>query len=207
MEHALGATAVLASREMKQALVLMTVMLLLVGCGDDDGGAGSADAAAGAIDATAASTDSSTAEDLDMQAADFGCILDGTKANKFYIRNLLGHLDEAVAVASSPTGGTYPVGTVLQLIPQEAMVKRARGWNAATNDWEFFFLNVSGTTTTISTRGAQDTVNSFGGNCFDCHSKAAPQWDLVCETTHGCDPLQISDQIITNLQNGDSRCN
>ena len=23
----------------------------------------------------------------------------------------------------------------------------------------------------------------------------------------GCDPLQISDSIITNLQNGDSRCN
>lgn len=142
-----------------------------------------------------------------MQAADFGCIRDGSQVRKFFLDNRLGHLDEALAVAASSSGGTYPVGTIVQLIPQEAMVKRAVGWNAATNDWEFFSLRVSGSTTTILERGVENVANSFGGNCFECHSKAEAQWDLVCESTHGCDPLSISDSIIENLQNGDSRCN
>ncbi len=174
----------------------------LCACG---GGSGGGDDtvdidAAGGIDGPAG-------EDLDMQASDFGCILDGTKVHQFFIKNPLGHLEDAIAVANSTIGGTYPVGTILQLIPQEAMVKRAEGWNPVTNDWEFFLLSVSGATTTITTRGVEDVENSFGGNCFECHSQAEPQWDLVCEDAHGCEPLQISDGIITNLQNGDSRCN
>ncbi len=141
-----------------------------------------------------------------MQASDFECILDGSKVKKFYLWNPLGNLDAATAVANSATGGTYPVGTVIQLIPQQAMVKRATGWNSVTNDWEFFALSVSGGATTITTRGVDDVENSFGGNCYDCHSKAEAQWDLVCETTHGCDPLLINDALIENLQNNDSRC-
>jgi hypothetical protein len=34
-----------------------------------------------------------------------------------------------------------------------------------------------------------------------------PQWDLVCEDSHGCSPLPIGDPVIMALQNGDSRCN
>jgi len=186
--------------------LLLSTLLVSSGCGgDDDTIAADADPTAADADPTAADAD--PAEDLDMQAGDFKCILDGTKVRQFFITNPLGHLDEAIAVANSTTGGTYPVGTILQLIPQEAMVKRAVGWDSATNDWEFFALSVSGMTTTISARGAIDTENAFGGNCFDCHSKAEPQWDLVCEDTNGCDPLSISDTIIENLQNGDSRCN
>ena len=37
----------------------------------------------------------------------------------------------------------YPVGTVLQLIPTEAMVKRHKGYSPSTDDWEFFALKVS----------------------------------------------------------------
>jgi hypothetical protein len=150
--------------------------------------------------------DAPAGEDLDMQASDFDCILDGTRVRQFFIKNPLGHLDEALAVADAANGGAYPVGTIIQLIPQEAMVKRAAGWNPTTNDWEFFALSVSGGTTEISARGVEDVENSFGGNCFQCHAQAEPQWDLVCEDTHGCEPLSISDQIIESLQNGDSRC-
>lgn len=174
--------------------------LLLVGLVACGGGGGGATPDAGSPDAGVAG------EDLDMQADDFGCIRDGEHVRMFYVRNLLGHLDEALAVANSPTGGTYPVGTVIQLVPQEAMVKRGEGWNPTTNDWEFFFLSVSGDTTTIEARGVEDVENAFGGNCFACHSQAEPQWDLVCEDTHGCEPLQISDSIITNLQDNDARC-
>ena len=186
-------------------LISVVSIGLLFGCGSGDDPP-SADASLSGADARVSGADASPNEDLDMQAADFGCVKDGTKVGKFFILNKLGHLDQAVAVANSATGGIYPVGTILQLIPQEAMVKRRVGWDSTTKDWEFFFLNVSGTTTTIAARGAAETENSFGGNCFDCHTKAASQWDLVCETTHGCDPLQITDALIEILQDGDSRC-
>ncbi len=190
--------------------MLLTTLLLDSGCGSDDGGA--ADAAAGATaDASAGGdatpgADAAAGEDLNMQASDFGCILEGTRVRQFFIWNPLGRLDQAVDVAMSPTGGTYPVGTVLQLIPTEAMVKRRQGWNPATNDWEFFSLNVAATETTILARGAADVENAFGGNCLECHSQAEPKWDLVCEDSHGCDPLQIDDTLIEALQNADTRC-
>ena len=53
-------------------------------------------------------------------------------------------LDYMKQCANNPDGGVYPVGTVIQLVPQEAMVKRAAGFDPATNDWEFFSLDVSG---------------------------------------------------------------
>ncbi len=177
---------------MKRAVLLV----VLASCGGDDAAAPDA----GPPDANV------NGEDLDMTAEDFTCILDGEHVRNFFIKNPLGHLDDALAVANSATGGAYPVGTVIQLVPQEAMVKRGDGWNPTTNDWEFFFLSVSGTTTTIQTRGVEDVENAFGGNCFACHSQAEPEWDLICEDSHGCDPLSISDSIITNLQNNDSRC-
>lgn len=181
---------------------LIVLLLLVPACG---GGGGGGDDTTG-IDASAGGPDAAPGEDLDMQAADFGCILDGTRIRQFFVWNGLDHLDDTVAIANSASGGSYPVGTVIQLIPTEAMVKRRAGWNPTTNDWEFFSLSVSGATTTIQARGVEDVENSFGGNCFNCHVQAEPQWDLICEDTHGCDPLQISDQIITNLQNNDSRC-
>ena len=150
---------------------------------------------------------SAAPEDIVLRAGDFVSLKDMTPVRGFFVSNRLGHLDEALAVANEPEGGTYPVGTLIQLVPQEAMVKRAPGFDAASDDWEFFSLSVSGTTTTIQARGVEDVENAFGGNCFQCHSQAEPEWDLICEDTHGCDPLQISDQIIMNLQDGDSRCN
>jgi hypothetical protein len=97
---------------------------------------------------------------------------------------------------------------VIQLFPGEAMAKRQRGWDPATNDWEFFALQVTAVGTEIVTRGAAETVNQFGGNCFACHAKAAPQWDFVCESGRGCDPLPdiVSDDFINLLQQGDPRC-
>lgn len=146
-------------------------------------------------------------EDLDMSAEDFECILNWTKVGNYYLTNKLGRLDEAVEVAGSPTGGVFPPGTVIQLVPFEAMVKRKPGWNAATGDWEFFFLE-AGTdgSTTIVSRGAEETVNSFGGNCFDCHAKAAPEWDFICGKDHGCDPLPLTDALIQAAQEADPRC-
>jgi len=49
-------------------------------------------------------------------------------------------------------------------------------------------------------------VNRFGGNCLDCHQKAEPQWDMVCETGHGCDPLPLTKTMLSAIQKTDPRC-
>ena len=141
-----------------------------------------------------------------ISAATFGCIRDLEPVDRFFVGNLDGDLEATLAVARSETGGTYPVGSVVQLVPTEAMVKRAAGYSAATNDWEFFDLDISPEGTKILTRGHADVVNRFGGNCLECHAKAEPQWDMICSTTHGCDPIPINDAMIRGLQKTDPRC-
>ncbi|MEO1272377.1 MAG: hypothetical protein AAFX99_30125 [Myxococcota bacterium] len=150
--------------------------------------------------------DTSGPVDLDMQPEDFTCIRDWDQVRRFRVTNLLGGLEETLAVANNPYGGTYPPGTVIQLVPTEAMVKRQPGWSPETIDWEFFLLEANRTGTTIVARGTRDVINAFGGNCFDCHAKAEPQWDLVCEQDHGCDPIPIGAELIQTLQESDPRC-
>jgi hypothetical protein len=82
-----------------------------------------------------------------------------TPVRQFYVDNLQGNLDGTLAVAKAPTGAVYPPGSVIQLIPGEAMVKRDKGFDAATHDWEFFELDVSKDGTQIRRRGTVDVVN------------------------------------------------
>jgi len=145
------------------------------------------------------------AEDIDANS--FRCITKMTPVRHFYVDNLRGDLDATLAAANSAKGAIYPPGSVLQLIPTEVMVKRNSGFDATTHDWEFFFLDVSKDGTRINKRGTTDVVNQLGGNCFECHRTAAPQWDLVCETDHGCAPLSVTPAMIRALQRTDPRCN
>jgi hypothetical protein len=144
-------------------------------------------------------------EDFVAQASDFRNLHTMTKVRGFYIDNRLGHLDKALAVANSPRGGVYPVGTIIQLVPQEAMVKREKGFSPATRDWEFFFLSVSAAGAEIQTRGTADVVNRFGGNCASCHQGAEARFDGVCEKDHGCAPLPIGDDVFHAIQEADPR--
>src|SRR5262249_40943427 len=73
---------------------------------------------------------------MDIDAKSFRCITKMAPVRQFYADNLQGHLDATLAAANSPTGAVYPPGSVIQLIPTEAMVKRDKGFNAATHDWE-----------------------------------------------------------------------
>ena len=118
----------------------------------------------------------------------------------FFVTNLLGQLDDTLKVAKSSTGGRYPPGSVVQLVPSEVMVKHREGWNPATNDWEFFELDVSPEGSRIKVRGVTEVVNRFKGNCFGCHVKARPEWDLICEKDHGCDPLPFTAEQIMAVQ-------
>ena len=142
----------------------------------------------------------------DVDAKSFRCITKMTPVRQFYVDNLQGNLDATLAATNSTTGTMYPPGSVIQLIPGEAMVKRDKGFNSATHDWGFFELDVSKVGTQIRKRGTVDVVNRFGGNCFSCHVPAAAQWDLVCETDHGCAPLPVTRAMIRALQRTDPRC-
>jgi hypothetical protein len=187
--------------------VVVASTMVFVACGNDSKSA-SESSAPPSVTESSTSVEAPTTtvfEDLEMTASDFVNINSMTPVKGYFIDNRLGHLDEAIAVAKNADGGVYPVGTIIQLVPQEAMVKRAPGWNPETNDWEFFFLDVSAAGTTIVTRGAQDTVNRFGGNCASCHAAAEPKFDFVCEDTHGCEPLPIGDDVIASIQAADPR--
>lgn len=144
--------------------------------------------------------------DLQIDAKSFRCITKMTRVRHFYVDNLRGQIDATLAAANSPTGAVYPPGSVVQLIPGEAMVKRDKGFNVATRDWEFFELDVSKEGTQIRKRGFADVVNRFGGNCFGCHVAARPEWDLVCESDHGCRPIPLTRAMSAALQRTDPRC-
>jgi hypothetical protein len=176
------------------------VVAIAVGCAQARDGGGGATAPPG-TPATSAPP-----EDFEARPADFVNLHDMTAVRGFFVANRRGHLDEALAVADSPDGGRYPVGTIVQLIPGEAMVKRRVGFDARTNDWEFFRLDPSAAGTSILQRGGAEVVNGFNGaSCADCHRRAEARFDFVCEKAHGCDPLGIPDSVFLALQARDPR--
>jgi hypothetical protein len=136
----------------------------------------------------------------------FVCMTKMTPVRGFYVANLAGHLKDTLKVARSKTGGVYPPGSVVQLIPTEVMVKQSPGTSPATKDWEFFELDVSAQGSSIRHRGYGEVVNRFGGNCLGCHAAAKPEWDLVCEESHGCAPVPLTRAMIEGLQRSDPRC-
>jgi len=184
------------------AMIISTLAVILLG---------SASVVAQQMAGTPASpeaTTSNTGEQVrpvQIDAKSFDCIRDMTLVRHFYMDNVLGNLDTTLAVANSATGGTYPAGTVIQVIPQEAMVKREKGLSPETHDWEFFALEVSKDGTKIRQRGFDKVVNSFG-QCLGCHKQAGPQWDLVCEMGHGCAPIPTTREMFVYLQKKDPRC-
>lgn len=184
------------------AAVLAVTAVFYAACG---GGSEGSSSSSSSSPARGSSTTAAPVEDFEAQADDFVNIHTMTPVRGFFVDNRLGHLDEAVAIAEANEGGTYPVGTIIQLVPQEAMVKRRAGWNPDTNDWEFFFLDVSEEGTTIVDRGTDDVENAFELNCASCHEAADPEFDMVCETDHGCEPLPIGRDIIDAVQDSDPR--
>ena len=142
--------------------------------------------------------------DVEPTAADFVNINTMTRVDDHFVGSFNGRLDAALAVARNPNGGDYPVGTVIQLIPTEAMVKRFAGYSPETGDWEFFSLNVSPEGATIKSSGAA-VKNFVGSDCASCHSLAEERFDFVCGKNHGCAPLPLSDDLIARIQRADPR--
>ena len=82
----------------------------------------------------------------------FKCITDMTPVRHFYVDNLLGNVEATVAVAMVGKGD-YPEGSVLQLMPNEVMIKQQQGFNPETHDWEFFYIDVDKDGSKIFARG------------------------------------------------------
>lgn len=147
-----------------------------------------------------------TSQEITITEKSFKCIRDMTPVRGFYVDNIAGDLEGTLAVARSEAGGVYPPGSVVQLFPNEVMVKREKGFSPITKDWEFFELDVDKNGSAIRKRGFADVVNRFDGNCFACHIRAKPEWDMICESEHGCEALPIGRLAIEALQNTDPRC-
>ena len=145
-------------------------------------------------------------KDFIVQPEHLTCILGWDQVRNFRITNPLGKrkLRKALRVAKRQRG-RYPVGTIIQLIPFEVMVKRRKGFSPETRDWEFLtlkdfsvfqvLLDPETGNPIIDSRGTTEVVNFVGGDggrCFACHSKAAKRFDLVCEQDHGCDPIPLA---------------
>lgn len=157
--------------------------------------------------ALSAYTVSGTADEGKVKVTDssFKCITEMTKVRHFYVDNLLGNLDGTVAVATAGEGD-YPEGSVLQLMPNEVMIKQQKGFNSATRDWEFFWIDNDKNGSKIFTRGFAEVNNRLGLNCFTCHVKAEAKYDFVCEIGHGCDPIPVTREMFGALQRTDPRC-
>src|SRR5438046_10071204 len=134
--------------------------------------------------------------DITVTDKSFGCIRDGTKVRNTYIRNAdPQRLAEAVRILRDRVANTeYPVGTFLQLVPGEAMVKHPKATFPETNGWEFFSLeqatalppDPSPPATRTKARGDK-VVNFVRVTCVSCHIPAA-RHDEVCEQGHRCAP-------------------
>ena len=148
-----------------------------------------------------------SADSVVITEKSFGCVLDMPKVRNTRIQNPDPEkLKEAIRIfRDSVPGKEYPTGTILQLIPTEAMVKHDRATFPNTNGWEFFALQVSSAGTTIQDRGDKVLNASLKKPCLGCHLPAA-KFDFVCEKGHGGAPIPVTDQQIAAAQAADPRC-
>ena len=142
---------------------------------------------------------------VDVSESTFKCLSALAASGRFFVDNILGDLDATLSVANSSSGGNYPPGSLLTLVPDEAMIKHQEGWNPATNDWEFFLLGLSAEGTSILARGGAE-VASPSGSCFGCHQLARSDWDHVSDEEHGCAPIAFTLENIRDDQAMDPRC-
>jgi hypothetical protein len=122
------------------------------------------------------------ADDVTISDQTFDCIVNWPKIRNTRIKNQdQQSLQKAIHIfQDSVANAEYPVGTILQLVPYEAMVKHSRERFSKTDGWEFFSLDVSGATTKIRDRGDNVVNVAQRVPCFSCHS-AAEKYDFVCE--------------------------
>jgi hypothetical protein len=149
------------------------------------------------------------AREFRARARHFRCLLDGVKPEGrdfFVFHRSRRSLRKALAIARGEhPGRPYPIGTIVQLVPFEAMVKRGGRFNPEGEGWEFFQLAIDAEgRTEILARGRDEVVNA-AGSCQGCHLRVAGGADLVCEAAVGRGTL-FSPELIEAFQQADRRC-
>ena len=164
------------------------------------------DAGIGEADADATTALPPLPEAWSPQESDFRCLTQGRAVRGFWLSNPLGEAyeDEAVRIAEAGMMEALPPSTMIQLVPQEAMVKLLPGSDPETGDWEYFNLAVDSTGTTILERGGAEVSNS-AGSCLGCHAGAMER-DYVCEQTGLCAAAAVPRAIVDALVEADERC-
>ena len=133
------------------------------------------------------------------------CIATGTKVGHTWIQHAdAAKLKEAVRIYETKAeNADYPEGTVVRLIPQEAMIKHSKAAFPTTNGWEYFALAVTPQGTTV--RGRGDEASNRLGTCKSCHSGATKS-DAICGGGPGCTAVPLTEEQIATLQKNDPRC-
>lgn len=170
---------------------------------------GSASALVSVVLSFALATPALAGHEFVAEAGDFKCLTDGVRAPRlsFYISHKhKAALKKAVAKTTrGKLGKGYPVGTILQLLPFEAMVKRGGKFNRAGHGWEYFKISVVDGQTQITARGGVEVAN-FIGSCQGCHENLAAAHDAVCEFVVGASGLGLTAEQLAALQASDPRC-
>src|SRR5258705_12660488 len=117
--------------------------------------------------------------DVSVSERTFGCILDWPQVRNTRIKHAdPQQLAEAMRIFRDSVPNTeYPVDTILQLVPFEAMVKHPREKFPKTNGWEFFALDISDACTRTPDRVGSVIKLYHGTTCPSCHQPAA-RFDL-----------------------------
>lgn len=208
---------------MNHGLLAVSLLLPLVGCGDDssrtghsdvgndtapmdvqDGGDTTSDATTDVDGDVVADAQPDVPTELTVSEADFDCLTNWEGVRGFFLTNLLGDTAEAVRVAEGGFAEPTPVGTIVQLVPFEAMVKLPTGSSPETNDWEYFLLSNTSAGTEIVERGFAE-VENLAGSCNGCHANAASR-DFICEDTGLCAAAALPRDVVDQLVEGDPRC-
>lgn len=138
------------------------------------------------------------------QVEEFSCLKEWEAVRGLFLTNAFGHLEEALETAEQGFERPLPAGTIVQLVPFEAMVKLAPGASPETDDWEFVLLENSRRGTEIIARGGAEVSNE-AGSCMGCHVGARDR-DMICEQTGRCDAAALPRSAVDILVAGDPRC-
>lgn len=146
-----------------------------------------------------------TSTEFVAQDGDFGCVLHWPTAQNVHFTHRCGENDVVKRLLEAPSSGMrFPVGTILQAMPMEAMVKRGGGFDPDHGDWEYFVLAPGPAGTKIVQRGTTGPFN-VGGRCTSCHYKADDH-DNVCGMAHQCPPSGVRDVAFVPTLYLDPRC-
>lgn len=217
MEFAAASGEWIRARNLRQGSNLPSMFYIILALLSTLGNSGCRSSSPPASSSPSLSDAPLTVTEYIAQAMDFDCFLPQAQGAKdpldrwyrvgnFFIKSATRQTRSVLEIARGERSGPYPVGTIVQLVFMEAMVKRGGGFCPEANGWEFFTLTVTAGVPSIQSRGCREVTNFLGGNCFNCHSKARPQFDFICNGDHGCDPLGVTPEIIQGFQEGDERC-